>query len=210
MSEFINTADVLGDDVVVDSIINRTITEYKDDRVKELGSNAFYGCVCLETVDLPNATQIGTETFTKCSKLTSVNFPKVKYADRSFIDVNALTHVCFPSMTSTGWQGLTSMKGLLVADLPVITRINRGAFAYCFKLIAVILRNTAGVAGMDHSDAFNSTPIKDGTGYIYVPSALVADYKAATNWSTYADQIRALEDYTVDGTTTGELDETKI
>ena len=34
--------------------------------------------------------------------------------------------------------------------------------------------------------------------------------QAATNWSTYAAQFRALEDYTVDGTTTGELDETKI
>lgn len=41
-------------------------------------------------------------------------------------------------------------------------------------------------------------------------AALVDSYKAATNWSTYADQIRALEDYTVDGTTTGALDETKI
>ena len=41
-------------------------------------------------------------------------------------------------------------------------------------------------------------------------AALVDSYKAATNWSTYADQIRALEDYTVDGTTTGALDETKV
>lgn len=40
--------------------------------------------------------------------------------------------------------------------------------------------------------------------------ALVDSYKAATNWSTYATQFRALEDYTVDGTITGELDSTKI
>jgi hypothetical protein len=39
---------------------------------------------------------------------------------------------------------------------------------------------------------------------------LVDEYKAATNWSTYAGRIRALEDYTVDGTITGELDESKI
>lgn len=39
------------------------------------------------------------------------------------------------------------------------------------------------------------TPMKSGTGYIYVPAALVDSYKAATNWSTYADQIRAIEDY---------------
>ena len=46
--------------------------------------------------------------------------------------------------------------------------------------------------------------------YIYVPRALINDYKAATNWAQYADKFRALEDYTVDGTTTGELDPTKI
>ena len=33
------------------------------------------------------------------------------------------------------------------------------------------------------------------TGYIYVPRALVNSYKAATNWSTFASQIRAIEDY---------------
>ena len=46
--------------------------------------------------------------------------------------------------------------------------------------------------------------------YIYVPAALVDSYKVATNWSTYEAKFRALEDYTVDGTTTGDLDETKI
>lgn len=56
----------------------------------------------------------------------------------------------------------------------------------------------------------NGTPIANGTGYIYVPSALIEQYKVAENWSTYASQFRALEDYTVDGTITGELDETKI
>ena len=53
-------------------------------------------------------------------------------------------------------------------------------------------------------------PIASGAGYIYVPAALVDSYKVATNWSTYAAQFRALEDYTVDGTTMGELDPNKI
>jgi hypothetical protein len=37
--------------------------------------------------------------------------------------------------------------------------------------------------------------VANGTGYIYVPAALIEDYKAATNWSLYADQFRAIEDY---------------
>lgn len=39
------------------------------------------------------------------------------------------------------------------------------------------------------------TAIASATGYIYVPQSLVDQYKAATNWATYANQIRAIEDY---------------
>jgi hypothetical protein len=52
-------------------------------------------------------------------------------------------------------------------------------------------------------NAFDQSPIKSGTGYIYVPRALVEDYKVATNWSAYASQFRAIEDYTTDGTVDG-------
>jgi hypothetical protein len=41
----------------------------------------------------------------------------------------------------------------------------------------------------------NNTPIGKGTGYVYVPSALIETYKTATNWSTFAAQFRAIEDY---------------
>jgi hypothetical protein len=54
------------------------------------------------------------------------------------------------------------------------------------------------------------TKIASGTGYIYVPAARVNNYKSATYWKDYAAQIRALEDYTVDGTITGALDPNKI
>ena len=40
-----------------------------------------------------------------------------------------------------------------------------------------------------------TTKLNAGTGYIYVPAAMVDAYKAATNWAKYADQIRAIEDY---------------
>ena len=43
--------------------------------------------------------------------------------------------------------------------------------------------------------AVSYTKISSGSGYIYVPAALVDSYKAAGNWQYYADQIRAIEDY---------------
>ena len=93
-------------------------------------------------------------------------------------------------------------------DFDVLEEIKDADFYQCSALTAVIIRSPA-VCTMRDSNAFKATPIASGTGYIYVPAALVDSYKAATNWSTYAAQFRALEDYTVDGTITGELDPAK-
>lgn len=42
-------------------------------------------------------------------------------------------------------------------------------------------------------DAFNNTPIKSGTGSIYVPASLVDAYKSAENWSYFSDRIFPIE-----------------
>ena len=95
-------------------------------------------------------------------------------------------------------------------DFPLATGIESYTFYNCSALTALILRNTEAVRTLSATNALAKTPIASGTGYIYVPAALLDTYKAATNWTTYADQFRALETYTVDGTTTGALDESKI
>ena len=83
-------------------------------------------------------------------------------------------------------------------------------FQFFYELKTLILPNPEKTVTLSGWGWFGGTPIASGTGYIYVPSTLVETYKTATNWSTFANQFRALEDYTVDGTTTGELDESKI
>ena len=113
-------------------------------------------------------------------------------------------------LTSIGKLSFYSCAKLVVADFPNLSRsIAPQAFERCEALTSLILRGNQ-IVSLEATSAFRSTPIASGTGYIYAPSALIDSYKAATNWSTYADQFRALEDYTVDGTITGELDETKI
>ena len=79
-------------------------------------------------------------------------------------------------------------------DFDVLEEMKNADFYQCSALTAVIIRTPA-VCTMSDSNAFKSTPIASGTGYIYVPAALVDSYKAATNWSVYADHIRAIEDY---------------
>ena len=82
----------------------------------------------------------------------------------------------------------------------------------CTSLTTLVIRASNMVAaGNDALSAMlKNTPIANGKGYIYVPASLVEAYKSAENWSSVAASFRALEDYTVDGTVTGELAESKI
>jgi hypothetical protein len=114
-----------------------------------------------------------------------------------------------PSLTRISNYMLYGCPLLERVDFPSATSIGPAAFQASTGLIALIFRKTT-LCKMENANALTRTPIADGTGYIYVPSALVDSYKAATNWSTYAAQFRAIEDYTVDGTITGELDPEKV
>ena len=265
MADFINTVDVLGDDVVIDSIIDRTITEYCDDSVSKIGADAFRGCTALTNVDAPNAGIVENSAFNGCTalkrvsipkasslsnsvfrgcseltevfapnvetcygwafcqspKLSDVYMPKLTMTDRESFKRTGLTKQCFPCLTTVGIGSFGTCANLTFMDLPVCTYIGSGAFSQSSNFATLILRSET-MCTLANEDAFLAgwpggyTDIKDGTGYIYVPRALLSDddaakdYRRATNWSAYAAQFRALEDYTVDGTITGELDETKI
>lgn len=210
MSEFINTVDSIGDEVLTNSIIDRSITEIRDNYATLIGGNAFGYCSALTTVDFPVVTRIGDYAFVGCSALTAVDFPVVtRIGYKTFASCSALTIVDFPVMTSTGYNAFDSCSALTTVDFPVVTEIGYGVFRDCSVLMALILRSET-IATLDSTDAFSGTPIASGTGYIYVPFSLINSYKTASNWSTFAAQFRALEDYTVDGTITGALDESKI
>ncbi len=147
---------------------------------------------------------IVTRTITEYSndRVTKVGY----YA---FYGCKQLTTVDLPNVTSIESGSLATCSKLTTVDLPNITSIAMYSFDYSSTLTKLILRKNT-VCTLSNTNAFRGTPIANGTGYIYVPSALINEYKAATNWVTYAAQFRALEDYTGDGTTTGELDESKV
>ena len=44
------------------------------------------------------------------------------------------------------------------------------------------------------SNVFANSSVASGTGFIYVPDDLVNSYKAHTNWSAYASQIKPLSE----------------
>ena len=192
MADFINTVDVLGDDVVTGSIINRTVTEYLDNYVTKIGKYAFCQCVNLSKVDCPNVSEIYDYAFYSCTSLTSVSFPvATNIREYAFVYCSSLTSVSFPVATNIGREAFYGCTSLTSVSFPVATNIGREAFAYCSSLTTVILAGSS-VCSMSHSNVFTSTPIASGTGYIYVPSSLVASYQAATNWSYFSAQISAI------------------
>ena len=112
----------------------------------------------------------------------------------AFQNCSGLTSVSFPNVTSIGDYAFNAAHKLAKADLPKVTSIGQHSFSAANALEALILRNTEKVCSLG-SDAVSYTKISSGSGYIYVPAALVDSYKAAANWQNYADQIRAIEDY---------------
>ena len=155
-------------------LLQRTLSgAYENDRVKVVGAYAFYGNTKLESISMDAVTSVESEGFRNCTKLVNAHLPSAaSLKDSSFNTCTLLERVdC-----SATYVGITSFY-------------NDPALA------TLILRNTDTVAELYNTGVFYNTPIAKGTGYIYVPAELVDSYKAATNWSSFADQIRAIEDY---------------
>lgn len=173
----------------------------------------FCDCYALTEVNLPKVVSLGTlGAFNDCSSLIAIDLPNtIEVSNESFRGCEALTNVNLPNAITIGDRAFGECLSLRKLDLPKAASIGEQCFFGGVQLEALILRNTESMctAKGDICASYSSW----GTGsilHIYVPRALIEDYKVAENWSQYASKFRALEDYTVDGTITGELDETKI
>ena len=87
---------------------------------------------------------VGDYAFAYCSKLTSVDFPLV---------------------TSIGTYAFNGCSALTSVNFPLVTSIGTYAFYNCSALTALILRSEI-MATLSGTNAFTSTPIASGTGYI--------------------------------------------
>ena len=78
---------------------------------------------------------------------------------------------------------------LTSVSFPLATSIGQYAFYSCRGLTTIYVgTNTSTVCTLSNTNAFiNCTNLTN----IYVPANLVDSYKSATNWSSYADKIKA-------------------
>ena len=102
-----------------------------------------------------------------CTSLTEISLPNATViGDHTFFRCTSLTEASFPNAISIrdyAFNGCSSLTTIYVgANAPVICELG----VYVF---------------------YNCTALTN----IYVPSHLVDSYKSATNWSDYADKIKA-------------------
>ena len=124
----------------------------------------FRECYNLQEVNLPMCESIGNNTFWNCDGLTSINLPICEsIGDNAFYHCDALTSINLPMCESIGDNALSNCR-----NLKTIT-VGTSLSTVC----------KAGWLGLD----YNSLEA------IYVPSALVEQYKAAPHWYDYANYI---------------------
>lgn len=214
MADFQNTIDLLGDEEVTKRLIEGTITEFNDNVITKAGDNAFYYSN-LTSVNLPNATTFGKNAF-GYSQVTNVNLPLASsFGQSSFMGCDNLTSLALPSFRAVNGS-IRSCSKLKVVDLAKATLLMGYCLDYCSVLDTVILRSST-LCSNGGSDVLRYTLFDSGKagGTLIVPRSLTASYPTATNWSALFannpnNRVLALEDYTVDGTITGEIDWDKL
>ena len=157
----------------MDGILTRKGTTIRNDRITYLGIEVFRNYESLAVVDFPNVTSTGVNVFYACYALHTVNLPSLI------------------SISSNMFAYSSLLKRL---DFPSVESISGGAFSGCSCLVTVILRKADTVCTLANVSAFSRTSIAKGTGFVYVPDDLVEQYKAATNWSTFASQIKPISE----------------
>lgn len=164
------------------------------ENVTTLGMSAIMNNVALAgKLVLPNLTKAAAGSLGYNSALTKLYTPKLKqgYTYDTFSGCNALRVIDYGVVS----QGLAFLSG---GSYLKIAAFRHTPMVTCDNLACL---------------GSKTSPLRTGTGYVLVPRDLIATYQTATNWSAIysgGTQFLALEDYTVDGTTTGLLDDTKI
>lgn len=147
--------------------------------VTSIGQYSFASCKNIETFTATGAiTTFGTYTFAGASADHKMTVREIHLPN---LGTSIALNLNFGSATAAN-----ACQYLEVCDIGKAKSIAANTFANCYKLQTLIMRRTS-VTTVANVSAFLNTPIRGRNGQtakIYVPEALIDDYKAATNWKT--------------------------
>lgn len=162
------------------------------DCVTSIGEKAFYFMNSIFTsVTISNSvTSIGNNAFSWNSGLNSVEIPNsVTSIGNNAFDSSSLSSITIPdSVTNIGSYAFSYSYSLTSVTIGSgVTSIGNRVFYKNSGLTSVTIEAvTPPALGSGAFDNTNNCPI-------YVPAESVEAYKAASNWSTYADRIVAIQ-----------------
>lgn len=200
LTELPETVETIGSNSFY-SCANLALTKFPSN-LKTIGDSAFYRCLGLGTMNFPESlTTIGAGAFNACRNLIVENLPS---------NLTAIGNTAFANIANTSItipSGIKKLEYQLFSGCPLletvrcegdIGTIKNLVFSVNSSLVKLILPNITAVPTLENVAAFGKTPIENGTGYIYVPDGLVEEMKVATNWSTYATQIKPISELEVE------------
>ena len=174
-----------------------SIYELSSDRIVTVGNAFLKDNYNISIVDLPNLKSLGSQyNLVSCTNLKYINLPQITDIPfRSLTNMPKLEYINIPNVKTIGYHAFDSCPRLKKLELPSIISIDTGGLESFSNLHTLIMSNSNTICKASSSSLLSDTPISKGTGYIYVPDELVDQYKTATNWSVYANQIKPLSEY---------------
>lgn len=161
-------------------------SSYYSENVTKINGQYSFNNTGIQSLELPNCTSIAQNGLRGLSSLTSLKIHKVSSLGMDALNgcsnVPVLVFEQFVTMTTRSTQAMT---GVHTVDLTSNVPSGGSSLGTMTSLETIILRGdsvrTLNSTGNLPSGVWGS----GGTGgTIYVPSALIDSYKAATNWST--------------------------
>ena len=182
--------------------------------VTSIGDSAFYSCRSLASITIPDGvTSIRASVFTNCDSLASITIPNsvTSIGENAFSSCWSLASITIPnSVTSIGKAAFSVCQSLASITIPDgVTSIGASVFNSCYSLASITIPDGVTSIGqyafngcycvafydftacttvptLANTNAFTNIP---ADCQIRVPASLVDEWKAATNWSTYASHI---------------------
>lgn len=159
------------------------------------------GCSSLENIfdiDLTSCEKFGY-VFKGCSSLKEIkiiNTPTIATIDRT----EAFSNCSSIKLIDMDYFGSNS------------TAYSGKMFYNCSSLKALVIRKINSSYNIINTDTFTGSGIESGIGFVYVPRTNYTTFTSDTTstWFNISSKLRVLEDYTIDGKITGELDLAKM